>query len=136
MSIGVLILDGDVELAKLYSRYLSHRGFRAETTASESECREFLQDRSWDALVLDCEIPQRGAQPLLAWSRTTCLAMPVILTTWRGSPESLRRLVVPPVVQCLRKFFPLPALADAVRMAAGSGETQGSLAEHLQLIRR
>jgi DNA-binding NtrC family response regulator len=136
MSIGVLIFDGDVKLAKLYGRFLCDHGFRAEIAASEFECQERLQERAWGSLVLDCEIPKRGAHRLLAWSRTTCVAMPVILTTWRGSPESVRRHVVPPVVQCLRKFFPLPALADAIRMAARSGGAQDGVAECFELVRR
>jgi DNA-binding response OmpR family regulator len=132
MSLGVVVMDRDVKLARLYSRFLSDHGFQAETAPSESECQEILHQRLWDALVLDCEIPQRGRKRLLAWSRIQCSSLPVILTTWSGSPDSVRRLVVPPVVLCLRKFFPLPALLDAIRLAARSAGTRDSLVDRLQ----
>ena len=73
-----------------------------------------------DVLVLDCELPWGDAMGILACLQEDDLSLPVILTTWNTSPESVRQLVVPPVVRCLRKFFPLPALLDGIHLAVKS----------------
>ncbi len=71
-----------------------------------------VRDRGPHVLVLDCELPWGDGAGVLACLREDGLSLPVILTTWKDAPEA--RLLAPPVVRCLRKFFPLPALLDAV----------------------
>jgi DNA-binding NtrC family response regulator len=120
MGTEVLILDRDAALARLYCGVLANHGFSAETVASAPKCRDMLRHRSRDVLVLDREIPNQGATRLIACLKKEEMSTRVVLTTWTATAELTRRLVVPPVVLCLRKFFPLPALVDAVRIATQS----------------
>jgi DNA-binding NtrC family response regulator len=128
----VLIIDRDEDLAQLYCRFLDENGFSADTAASKEGCLRKLRQKSWAVLVLDREHPRCEARALFHCLRKEGLLLPVILTTWVASPDVVLRLVVPPAVLCLRKFFPLPMLLDGVRFASecrvlddrGSGSRQ------------
>jgi CheY-like chemotaxis protein len=117
MDVDVLMADQDVKLAKLYCRFLADHGFSAETATCGLECLEMVRQLAPEVLVLDRELAWDDASGVLAWLREDGLPLPVILTTWNASPRTIQRLVVPPVVLCLRKFFPLPALLDAIHVA-------------------
>jgi len=112
----VLIADQDVELAGLYRRCLTGHGLVVELAASGLECLGRAQQDTPRVLVLDRELPWGDADGVLACLREADLPLPVILTTWEG--ETARRLVEPPVVLCLRKFFPLQALLEAVLLVS------------------
>jgi DNA-binding response OmpR family regulator len=117
MSLEVLIADHDVELAMLYSRFLARHGFSAETVTGGLECLRRIRQLSPDVLVLDRDLPWGGGDGVVACLREEGVSVPVILTTWSTSPDMVGGLVVPPVVHCLRKFFPLPALLECIRFA-------------------
>jgi DNA-binding response OmpR family regulator len=125
--VEVLLADQDLALAKLYPRFLRVHGLAAETAASARECRRKLVPSDWDVLVLDRELPGRSANRLLSQIRADGISTAVVLTTSTASPDADGRLVVPPVVLCLRKFFPLPELAEAVRSAATPSHFQPSV---------
>jgi DNA-binding response OmpR family regulator len=120
MSLEVLIADQDVELAMLYRRFLHSHGLSAETVTGGLECLRRIRQRPPDVLVLDCGLLWGGADGVVACLREEGASLPVILTTWSTSPEEVCRLVVPPVVHCIRKFFPLPALLKSIRLALGA----------------
>lgn len=123
MPLDVLITDEDVELARLYCRFLAVNGFSAETATCGLECLRKVGQLDPHVLILDSELPPRGdAAGVLACLREDGLSLPIILTTWNSSQETIDRLVVPPVVLCLRKFFPLPELLDGIRIAVGRQE--------------
>jgi CheY-like chemotaxis protein len=117
MSPRILIADQDVKLARLYGAFLSDHGMVVETAASGLECLTLVRLQAPDVLVLDHELPWHDAAGVLACLREDGLSLPVLLTTWSASAATVRRLVAPPVVRCLRKFFPLPTLLDSVHSA-------------------
>ena len=116
MSIDVLIADQDVELARLYCRFLSEKGLSAEIAETGLECLKRVHWKKPDVLVLDHDLAWGDAEGVLACLREDRFPLPVILTSWNIASESIP-LLEPPVVQCLRKFFPLPALLDEVKRA-------------------
>lgn len=122
MILDVLIADQDFDLARLYCRFLADHGLTAEAASSGLECLGIVRQRSPQVLVLDHELPWGDGEGVLACLREDGLSLPVILTTWKTSPRFAPRMIVPPVVACLRKFFPLPALLDGIRMATRSFE--------------
>lgn len=136
MHLDVVIADQDVELAKLYCRFLAVHGIAAETAACGLECLGIIRHQVPDVLVLDRELPWRDAKGVLACLREDGLTLPVILTTWNASQETVRRLVVPPIVLCLRKFFPLPALLEGIHCAVNSYGSQDVFSESLQLTQQ
>lgn len=136
MSLDVLIADQDVELATLYGRFLAARGFSVETARCGLECLGKVREMAPDVLVLDRELPWGDGEGVLACLREDGASVPVILTTWIASPETCSSLVVPPVVLCLRKFFPLPALLNGIEFAANSYRKPGDSSDDLELVRQ
>jgi CheY-like chemotaxis protein len=132
MSLDVLIADQDVELAKLYCRFLTNRGFSTEIATCGLECLTIVRQQSPNVVILDQELPWCDAKGVLACLREDGMSLPIILTTWNASPETVRQLVAPPVVLCLRKFFPLPALLDGVHRAVNHCAVQGVSSDCLE----
>jgi DNA-binding response OmpR family regulator len=124
MKTSVLVVDRDRELARLYFEYLSDNGFSTDVAATREECLAMVRERPWDVLILDRENPRCDAKSVITRLRNEVPSLPVILTTWVASPDRVPRLVVPPVVLCLRKFFPLPQLLDSIRLTAKLGGAQ------------
>lgn len=124
MHVDVVIVDQDAELAKLYCRFLANHGLTAEAATRRRECLELVRLQAPDVLVLDHELPRGDAKGILACLREDRLPLPIILTTWNAPPKTIQRLVVPPIVLCLRKFFPLPALLEGIRFAVNSYGSQ------------
>lgn len=124
MHLDVLIADQDLKLARLYCRFLAGHGLSAKAALSGLDCLAMVHQQPPDVLVLDRELPWNDARGILACLRADGVSLPVILTTWNDSQETMRRLVTPPVVLCLRKFFPLPALLGAIHLAVNSHEKQ------------
>jgi DNA-binding NtrC family response regulator len=125
----ILVVDRDIELARLYCGFLGDNGYTGETAASRDECLDILRGQSPEILILDRENPHCDAKSIIYRVRKEAIPASVILTSWIASPESIPRLVVPPVVLCLRKFFPLPRLLDSVRLAAQIRTTERPVAE-------
>ena len=115
MKLEVLVADQDVELAQLYCRFLADHELTAAAASSGLECLGMVRQWNPRVLVLDHELPWGDGEGVLACLREDSLSLPVILTTWKTSATFARQLIVPPVVVCLRKFFPLPALLDNIR---------------------
>lgn len=118
MKVDVLVADQNVELARLYSRFLTDCGWTAEAASDGLECLGMIRQFEPKVLVLDHDLPWGDGEGVLACLREDGLSMPVIVTTWKESPTFARRMIVSPVVACLRKFFPLTVLVDGVRFAA------------------
>lgn len=122
MSINVVIVDQDVKLARLYRRFLAGHGVSAEIAQCGLDCLKMINQHPPDVLVLDHDFPWGDGEGVLACLREDGLSLPVILTTWAASPQSVHELVAPPVVLCLRKFFPLPVLLHGVLLTANTRE--------------
>jgi CheY-like chemotaxis protein len=117
MNPDVLVADHDIKLARLYCRFLADHGLTAEAVSDGLQCLGVVRQSDPQVLVLDHELPWGDGEGVLACLREDGRSLPVILTTWRRSPEFARRMIVSPVVACLRKFFPLPTLLDTIQMA-------------------
>ena len=69
MSLDVLIADQDVELAKLYGRFLADQGLTTETAEHGLECLGKVRQQNPQILVLDYELPWGDAKGVLACLR-------------------------------------------------------------------
>jgi DNA-binding response OmpR family regulator len=125
----ILVVDRDIELARLYCGFLSEIGYSCETAERRDECLDILRRQSPEILILDRENPHCDAKGIIHRVRKEALPVSVILTTWIASPESIPRLVVPPVALCLRKFFALPRLLDSVRLTTQFRAAERPVAE-------
>jgi DNA-binding response OmpR family regulator len=110
----VLIAEADADLRAIYQRFFSYHRWQVQTAGGGLECLAKLRQLPPDLLVLDWELPWGGGEGVLALMRENprLLAVPVLLTSVLTSPKALADLLSPPVVQALRKPFPLGALLE------------------------
>ena len=83
----VLIVDDDVRLRNLLSRYLVEQGFRVTAASHAAEARDKLRVVQPDLLVLDVMMPHETGLSLTAALRAERADVPILLLTARGAPE-------------------------------------------------
>jgi two-component system phosphate regulon response regulator OmpR len=83
----VLIVDDDVRLRGLLSRYLAEQGFRVTTAGHAAEARDKLRVVEPDLMVLDVMMPGESGLDLTAALRRDRADVPILLLTARGAPE-------------------------------------------------
>jgi two-component system phosphate regulon response regulator OmpR len=83
----VLVVDDDVRLRALLSRYLAEQGFRVTSASHAAEARDKLRVVQPDLLVLDVMMPGETGLSLTGALRAERADVPILLLTARGTPE-------------------------------------------------
>ncbi len=86
-SAHILVVDDDVRLRGLLSRYLGGEGFRVTTAGNAAEAREQLRVMQPDLLVLDVMMPSETGLAFTEALRQDRVELPILLLTARGAPE-------------------------------------------------
>jgi CheY-like chemotaxis protein len=143
MNQTVLIADSDPEWCSVCWRFLTERGFLAQTATDGHDCVEKLRRLTPGVLALDPALRSGRGAGVIGWVRDVCPqglfgglarsggtevlawlreegpldAVPVILTPETGFRRNVAEFLAPPVVQCLPKPFDLMAFLENVRSA-------------------
>ncbi len=83
----VLVVDDDVRLRALLSRYLAEQGFRVTVASHAADARDKLRSIQPDLLVLDVMMPGETGLSLTEALRAERANVPILLLTARGAPE-------------------------------------------------
>ncbi len=83
----VLVVDDDVRLRALLSRYLAEQGFRVTAASHAADARDKLRFVQPDLLVLDVMMPGETGLSLTGALRAERADVPILLLTARGAPE-------------------------------------------------
>jgi two-component system phosphate regulon response regulator OmpR len=83
----ILVVDDDVRLRELLSRYLGSNGFRVTTAENAADARDKLRFLQPDLLVLDVMMPGENGLSLTESLRSELNGTPILLLTARGAPE-------------------------------------------------
>lgn len=83
----VLVVDDDVRLRNLLSRYLVEQGFRVTSASHAAEARDKLRVVQPDLLVLDVMMPDETGLSLTTALRAERADVPILLLTARSAPE-------------------------------------------------
>jgi two-component system phosphate regulon response regulator OmpR len=84
----ILVVDDDVRLRGLLSRYLAGEGFRVTTADNAADARAKLRAINPDLMVLDVMMPgESGLDLTESLRRDQGHELPVLLLTARGAPE-------------------------------------------------
>jgi two-component system phosphate regulon response regulator OmpR len=82
----LLVVDDDVRLRELLSRYLSDNGFRVTAASDAEEARANLASFAFDLVVLDVMMPgENGLELTRALRRAN--PVPILLLTAMGDPD-------------------------------------------------
>jgi two-component system, OmpR family, phosphate regulon response regulator OmpR len=82
----LLVVDDDLRIRDLLSRYLADHGYRVTTASSAAEARSKLEGMAFDLLVLDVMMPGESGLDL-ARSIRNGSAVPILMLTARAETE-------------------------------------------------
>ena len=83
----ILVVDDDVRLRALLSRFLAENGFRVSTAEHAGEARDKLRFVQPDLMVLDVMMPGESGLSFTEALRREQVDLPVLLLTARGGPD-------------------------------------------------
>ena len=83
----MLVVDDDVRLRALLSRYLVEQGFRVTAASHAADARDKLRFLQPDLLVLDVMMPDETGLALTTSLRAERADVPILLLTAMGAPE-------------------------------------------------
>jgi two-component system phosphate regulon response regulator OmpR len=83
----ILVVDDDVRLRALLSRFLAENGFRVTTAEHAGEARDKLRFVQPDLMVLDIMMPGESGLSFAEALRREQVDLPVLLLTARGGPD-------------------------------------------------
>jgi two-component system, NtrC family, response regulator AtoC len=65
MKLRVLIIDDEIELAKLTARVLQEAGYECETCASATDALQTFEQREADVVITDLKMPRMDGLELM-----------------------------------------------------------------------
>lgn len=77
----ILVVDDDMEIRRLLSRYLSEQGFRVAAAGSRLHCEQMLADNRFDLVVLDVMLPDGSGLDICRALRSRDARTSIILVT-------------------------------------------------------
>tara|TARA_B100001989_G_C24488511_1_gene438245 strand:- start:185 stop:919 length:735 start_codon:yes stop_codon:yes gene_type:complete len=83
----ILVIDDDVRISNLVSRYLHDQGFIALTASCAADAQEKLAVFECDALIVDVMMPGQSGLELVETLRAKGIDIPVLLLTALGEAE-------------------------------------------------
>jgi two-component system, OmpR family, response regulator len=81
VSAHILVVDDDLEIRRLLSRYLGEQGFRVSLAGGRAECEEKLANENIDLVVLDVMLPDGSGLDICRALRNRTPPVSIILVT-------------------------------------------------------
>jgi len=121
----ILIVEDEPSTSWALAEGLSDDGFAIDTFASAEEAWRWLRRNRSDLVISDLRLPGMSGLDLARKLARGRRALPMIVVTAYGSPETLRELEAAGVFECFPKPFPMDQLRRAVRCALDGAERGG-----------
>lgn len=80
----VLIVDDEVNIRNLMSRYLKLEGIESEGAENGLSAQRLIKENTYDALLVDLRMPGMDGLELIKWLRSEGFRMPVIMISAHG----------------------------------------------------
>jgi DNA-binding NtrC family response regulator len=121
MSLRILIIDDDDQLANAYKEYLSAEGHAVDCAQELEEAQTLLTHYAYSVVITDLRLSKLGfgGLDLIKYIRELALDTKIIVFTGYGWPELKSEATMRGVDAFLRKPTPLAALAKTVGELAG-----------------
>lgn len=81
MAANILVVDDDLEIRRLLSRYLTDQGFRVSAAGNRAQCEAMLADGRFDLVVLDVMLPDGSGLDICRALRSRDTRIAIILVT-------------------------------------------------------
>ncbi len=120
----ILLVEDDGEMREFLAEVLGDEGWETSEAANGAECLLQLHRESFDAVVMDKNMPGLSGLDLLPGIRTICPKTPVILITAFGDASTQQEALEKGAFDFLFKPFHLDDFIATLRRAlARQGET-------------
>ena len=80
----VLIVDDEVNIRNLMSRFLKLEGIESEGAENGLSAQRMVKEKPYDALLVDLKMPGIDGLELLKWLRAEGFRMPIIMISAHG----------------------------------------------------
>ena len=81
---NVLIVDDEINIRQLMSRYLKLEGIESMEAENGLSAQRILRDQGFDACLIDLKLPGMDGLELIQWIRSEGLRMPIIMISAHG----------------------------------------------------
>ena len=113
----ILIVDDEVKILKLLSRYFSRQGHEVRVTTEPYEALRLVQSERFDVLILDHRMPQLTGLEVFKRVRRGESPPKVILMTAHATVEKAVETMKLGAVDYIQKPFDFDSMKEAVRKA-------------------
>lgn len=95
MNKKILLVEDSIVISKLVKTLLGRAGFNVTETTNGSEAKEQLEQRQFDLVLSDEEMPVMRGSELAAWIRKTELnrEIPIIIMSGKDDPRLFGQLI-------------------------------------------
>jgi DNA-binding response OmpR family regulator len=114
---SILLVDDETRLRQAIARSLTAHGHRVEEAATCQEAIEAVNNRHYDLLLIDVNLPDATGWDVLRELRANGRKMPAVIVS--AVPPSATRVKEFRPLGVLHKPFPIEALLRLVRNAEG-----------------
>lgn len=88
---SVLIVEDNIILGGVISKWISRAGFDADTVIDEPSARKFMTEKDYSLVLADVCLPKGDGLSLLEWSMVKCHGVPfVVMTDYASVPDAVR----------------------------------------------
>jgi two-component system response regulator PilR (NtrC family) len=112
---SVLVVDDDTAIRAMVRAILVREGFEVEGVSSGNEAIARMNERRYDAVVLDMMMTNGSGEAVLENLADHRPDVKCVVIMTAGSPANIERIEVSNVQTKLRKPFDIDELLDAVR---------------------
>lgn len=135
----VLLVDDDPEIAWGVGRCLTRAGCVVTTCGDGVEAIELLEERAFDVLITDIQMPRLNGLALVEWVAHHCPGTRVVVMTAFGSPSIQQVVLKKGAVLYLEKPFDPSLLSDLIFSEPDPDSFSGSvdgvdIFDYIQLI--
>jgi two-component system response regulator HydG len=117
MSIRILVVDDDKEMAETVAEFLDERGFRTDIAVGGRAALRALERKTFDAVITDLRMDQVDGLDVLAAAQADNPSLPVIIMTAYGTIDGAIEAVRRGASRYLTKPFKLEEVALSIEKA-------------------